>query len=673
MELQFQAILDALNNFTNPEMWLIIAIGVVIGLVFGVIPGISGMLAITLMLPFIWVLTPMQALPLMMTILAIQFMGGAISAILLNLPGTPGSSATLIDGFPMTQRGEGGRALGAAQTASGLGNILTALVALAVIPLILQVIYAIHNADMVFIILLGITFIGVLASGSMVKGLLSGILGLMISFIGFQQATGADRFNFGILYLYDGIPLIPLMLGLFAIPEMVALATRGGTIAKTQTVIKGAADVMRGVKDVFTHWPLVLRSQLIGFFLGAIPGVGASPATFIAYGQAKQTSKHPETFGKGNVEGVIAVESANNAVESGALLTTLALGIPGSPVMALLLGAMTMQGLFPGPQMLTKNLDLSLTLIWIIAISGVIGVLICLPIAPYLSKIAYIPGAILVPIVLVLALTGAFGYNKLYEDVVMAVIFGIVGLMMRRFDFNRPALLLGYILGSLFEKYFFIAFKVDGPLFFVRPISLGIIFTIIAVIVYGAIRDAKIRRRTQPAAATGTAMESEITIPKRLGGSAYFYIVSLVFVLFLVLWSIFGMQWGYQSKLLPIVIGSICALIAAMGLYNEIRNARRGQRPGPEEEKSQLAMAKEPWHGYLRNMLWVVGFLTGIFFLGYLISIPLFVLFYMKRLGAGWLTAIISAVLATGFLYTMFEVFLDLELYRGLFLTWFGF
>ena len=181
MELQFQAILDALNNFTNPEMWLIIAIGVAIGLVFGVIPGISGMLAITLMLPFIWVLTPMQALPLMMTILAIQFMGGAISAILLNLPGTPGSSATLIDGFPMTQRGEGGRALGAAQAASGLGNILTALVALAVIPLILHVIYALRNADMVFIILLGITFIGVLASGSIIKGLLSGVLGIMIT------------------------------------------------------------------------------------------------------------------------------------------------------------------------------------------------------------------------------------------------------------------------------------------------------------------------------------------------------------------------------------------------------------------------------------------------------------------------------------------------------------
>ena len=179
-----------------------------------------------------------------------------------------------------------------------MGNVLTAFVALAVIPLIMPMVMALRSADMVFIILLGITFIGVLATGSMVKGLLSGGIGLMISFIGFQPATGAERFIFGSPYLYDGIGLIPLLLGLFAIPEMVALATRGGTIARTQAVIKGTADVWRGVMDVFRHKLLVMRSQFIGFIAGAIPGVGASPATFIAYGQAKTTSKHPETFGQ---------------------------------------------------------------------------------------------------------------------------------------------------------------------------------------------------------------------------------------------------------------------------------------------------------------------------------------------------------------------------------------
>jgi len=661
--MQFGAILSALQNFASLELWLFIGLGTVIGLIFGLIPGISGMLAITLMLPFIFVMTPMQALPLMMTIMAIQFMGGAISAILLNLPGTPGSSATLIDGFPMTQKGEGGRALGAAQMASGLGNVLTAFVALLVIPLILPMIVALRSADMVFIILLGITFIGILATGSMIKGLLSGCVGLMISFIGFQPTSGADRFIFNSPYLYDGIALIPLLLGLFALPEMVALAARGGTIARTQTVIKGSADVLRGVKDVLIHWPLVLRSQLIGFIAGAIPGVGASPATFIAYGQAKATSKHKETFGKGNVEGVIAVESANNACESGALLTTLALGIPGSPIMALMLGAITMLGLVPGPQMLTQNLDLSITLIWVIAVSGVIGVAICLPLAPHLSRVAFIPGHILVPIVLVLALTGAYGYHRLYNDVLVALIFGVVGLAMRRFDFNRPALLLGFILGPIFEKFFFIALKADGPLFFVRPISLALIAITIAVIAFGPIKDIIRHRR----GVSESPKRAEHGL--KLGGNGYIYIILVAISLFVLVWSFTEIP-TFQSRLLPVAIGGIILLLAAIGLRHELLY---GDKPESHGEKDTSFMAQETWRGYVVNLSWVAGFLLAIYLVGYLISIPLFVLFYMKRLGARWLTSIISTVLATSSIYVMFEIFLDLELYRGLFLMWLGY
>ncbi|MFH0913902.1 MAG: tripartite tricarboxylate transporter permease, partial [Chloroflexota bacterium] len=214
-----------------------------------------------------------------------------------------------------------------------------------------------------------------------------------------------------------------------------------------------------------------------------------------AYAQAKQLSKHPETFGKGNVEGVIAPESANNACESGALLTTLALGIPGSPIMALLLGAMTMLGLLPGPEMLTKNLSLSLTMIWIIAISGVIGVVVCLPLAPYFSRVANIPGRILAPLILVLALGGAFAYKRSFDDVIVAVICGALGFIMRRYDYNRAALLLGFILGSLFEKFFFIALKTAGPFFFMRPISLALALIIVAVLVYGPLKGIWQRRR----------------------------------------------------------------------------------------------------------------------------------------------------------------------------------
>lgn len=493
--VDFLAIFRALGNFTNPELWLAMSLGITLGLIFGVVPGISGMLALVLILPFVFTMKPMVALPLMMSILATHYLGGAITAILLNVPGTAGNSATLLDGFPMSQRGEGGRALGAAQASAGLAHALTALVALIIIPLIIPMLRAIRSADMVFIILMGLVFIGALSGGSMIRGLISGGLGLMIAFIGFQPTTGADRFTFGTLYLYDGVPLVPLMLGLFAIPEMVALATRGGTIARAKTLIKGRADVRRGVMDVFRHKSLVLRSQLIGFIVGIVPAAGPTPAAFISYANAKQTSKDPKSFGKGNIEGVIAAESANNACEAGDLLTTLALGIPGSPAMPLLLGAITMLGLVPGPEMLTKHLDLSLTLMWSIGFAGMIGAVICFLAAPSLSKVAFIPGRILVPLVLVLALAGAFAYHKEFNDVIMTVIFGGVGFVMRRFDYNRAAMLLGFVLGYVFEKYLFIALKVGGPLFFMRPISLTLIAIIIFTVAYGPVKSAIKRRR----------------------------------------------------------------------------------------------------------------------------------------------------------------------------------
>lgn len=470
--------------------------GAVIGLIFGVIPGIGAMLAMTLILPFVFTMTPEQALPLMVAISSTSAGGGAIAAILLNVPGVPGSAATVIDGFPMTRKGEASRALGAALLSCGAGSVFSGLVALAMIPLVLPMIMALRMGDMVFLILLGITFIAVLGEGSMLKGLISGGLGLLISFIGWQAVTAVSRFTFGSLYLYDGIPLVPIAVGLFAVPEMIALATRGGRLAQAGAVFKGMGDVWLGMKDVVHHWTLVLRSSIIGYICGIVPGVGASIACFIAYGQAKQTSKHPERFGTGTVEGVIAPESANDAKEGGALLTTLALGIPGSAVMALLLGAFLLLGLVPGPEMVTKHLDLSLTLILVIIVASVIGeVFIALPLAPLLSRIAFIPGRVLAPLVLIISFLGAYIYQQQFEDVIVVLIFGALGLFMRRYDYNRPALFLGYILGSLFEKYLFIALSLAGPLFFLRPISLALILAIFASIGFGPIKNWLRRRR----------------------------------------------------------------------------------------------------------------------------------------------------------------------------------
>lgn len=482
------AFVQALQGFLHPGIWWYMFLGTAMGLIFGVIPGLTGIIAMSLLLPFVFRMTPDQALPVFVAIGATAYTGGSITAVLLNVPGTSANAATLLDGFPMTQKGQGARALGAALGASGMGGIISVIFALVMVPIVLPLIYAIHSAEMVLLILMGISFIAVVSKGSMLKGLIAGAIGIVISLVGLHVISGTLRFAFGTVYLTEGLPLIPIVLGLFAVPEMIFLATGGGTLAQTRDVTLSARGVIEGVKDVFRHWGLWLRSSIIGYIVGVIPGVGAGTAIWVAYGQAKQTSKHPEKFGTGIVEGVIAPESSNNAKEGGALLTTLALGIPGSADMVVFLGALITLGIRPGPDMLTTYLPLSMSLLQVLFITSLLGAAICLVAAPYMARIATIPARILVPIVAVVIFIGTFANEGRIQDLITLLIFSVIGLAMVKYDFSRPALVLGFVLGNLFEKYLSLALNTDGPLFFTRPISLVIIFIIIGLFLYDPIR-----------------------------------------------------------------------------------------------------------------------------------------------------------------------------------------
>jgi putative tricarboxylic transport membrane protein len=495
------AFVDGLRYFGDPGFILYLFGGVITGLIFGIVPGIGGLQAVALFLPFTYNMLPFHALPFMVATNAVSYTGGSITAVLLNVPGQETNAATMLDGYPMTQKGEGGRALGAALMSSGLGGMFTVLVALAMVPMVLPVVMNVMSADMVFMILLGLAFIGILTTGSRIKGLISGGLGLIISFIGYQSVTAVPRFTFGTSYIYDGIGLVPMALGIFAIPEALALAVQGGTIQqRKEVVLHGMREVWQGAMDVIRHWWLFIRSAIIGYIIGVVPGIGAIAASFIAYGQAKQTSKHPEKFGTGIVEGVIAPETANNASAAGALLTTLALGIPGSAPMAIFLGGLMMVGIVPGPEVLTKHLDLSLNLIVVIFVANLIGTALCFWLAPQLVKIAWIPARVLTPLVMVVALVAVYAFKENFYDVIVMLICGVLGLLMRKFGYNRPTLFLGFILGMLFEKFLFISLKAGGPLFFMRPISLTLIALIIILFAYGPIRNALRRKKGGQAA-----------------------------------------------------------------------------------------------------------------------------------------------------------------------------
>ncbi|MEW6674016.1 MAG: tripartite tricarboxylate transporter permease [Thermodesulfobacteriota bacterium] len=487
--MMMDAFLKGLEMLLHPAIWYYIVAGTVIGLVFGSIPGLSSIVAMSLLLPFVFLMKPEAAFPLFLAICMNSSTGGSICAVLLNVPGTSTNVATLIDGFPMTQKGEGARALGAALTASGMGGLISIVFALIMFPVVMPLVFSLRSADMVFLILMGISCVAVLSKGSMLKGLISGGVGLILAFVGLQAVTGVPRFNFGSTYLIEGIPRMPLFLGLFALPEMIAVVAEGGKLVRRSEVVLSVRGVLEGVKDVFRHWGLWLQSSFIGYIIGVIPGVGGATAIFVAYGYAKQFSKHPERYGTGIVEGVIAPEAANNAKDGGALLTTLAMGIPGSNEMVLFLGAMMVLGIRPGPEMVTVRLPMSLNLMQVTLASALIGGFICLLVAPYLAKVASTPARFLVPFVTVVIFIGAFSAEGRFIDLVTLIVFGLLGLAMRHFGYNRPALILGVILGELFEKYLFIAYETDGSLFFMRPISLGIIFINVILIAIEPIRN----------------------------------------------------------------------------------------------------------------------------------------------------------------------------------------
>ncbi|MFH1490483.1 MAG: tripartite tricarboxylate transporter permease, partial [Pseudomonadota bacterium] len=430
---------------------------------------------------------------LLLAISAVSTTGGSITAILMNIPGTGPSAATLIDGFPMTKKGEAGRAFGALLCAATTGGVLGVCLALAAIPVVRPVVMTFGSPEMFFLILMGISFLAILGKGSAVKGMISGLLGLFISLIGYQHSTGIDRFGFDDDFLLLGLKLVPVVLGLFAGAELLDMAVSGKPILPRDTAKTGKAlrrQIWQGARDVFRHWWLWLRSCIFGYIIGLIPGIGGDTAVFVAYAQAKQTSKYPDKFGTGVVEGVIAPESASNAKEGGALLTTLALGMPGSASMALLIGALLLQGVIPGPEMLRDDMALTFTLLWGLALANIIGGVICYFLAGYLNltRVVTIAPVYMVPAILTLVFVGAYVYDKNLGDIVVAVIFTFVGIIMKKFGYNRPALLLGFILGKYFEEYFWLSIQTRGYLFFLRPACLIIIALTVGLYVMEPIR-----------------------------------------------------------------------------------------------------------------------------------------------------------------------------------------
>src|SRR5882672_6632145 len=452
----------ALTELLEPSRLGILFLGVVIGLAIGVLPGLNGIVGLAMLIPFTYGMDHYKAFALLLGMAAVITSSDFITAVLFGVPGHVGAAATVIDGHAMARKGEAGRAFGAGFTASLIGGLVGAFIMALCIPILRPVMLSIGSPELLALVLFGMSMVATLSGRAPLKGLTAAGIGLMISMIGSRSQSGTLRWTFDWLYLWDGVPLVPATLGIFALPELCELAVARKRIAGDNKPDISLSNQWQGVRDCFTHWWLVLRCAVLGTALGAIPGIGSAVIDWIAYGYAQRTEKNPQTFGTGDVRGVIAPESSNNAKEGGHLVPTIAFGVPAGASMAILLGAFLMHGLTPGPEMLTKQLDVTYTIVWSLTLAHVIGAVICLFACPWLARISTVRPEILLPIVLSLVFVAAYEGSHDWGDLYSLMTFGVLGWIMKRLAWPRPPLVVGLVIGAIFERYLYISTSLYG-------------------------------------------------------------------------------------------------------------------------------------------------------------------------------------------------------------------
>jgi putative tricarboxylic transport membrane protein len=494
-----ESLLDGLLLMLQPLNLLYLTIGMAIGLVIGFLPGLGGLATLALLTPLIVGMDPAPGLAFILGAYGAVSFGGSITAILFNTPGTGEQAVTTFDGYPMARRGEGARALGVSAAASAFGGLFGVIILVLAIPVALQLITYLRPPEIFMLGIIGVMVMGVSNARTRTKGVVSGALGLMLSFIGLDPVTGISRMTFGNLELNSGLGITAMTMGLFAVSEMIALYTRGKTIAESGSSSKGSgakgSRVIDGVVDVIRNWKLVIQSGFVGALSGVVPGLGGTVAMYASYGIAKKQSKDPDSFGKGNPKGVLAPEAANNAKEGGSFVPTLAFGIPGSSGMALVIGILLIMGFVPGPSMIANHLDIVFFIAWIMALSNILSSVMGLAMAPGLAKLAFVRPQLLAPALIAVALLGSYIDTRLMSSVVIALVFGVVGYIFKAMGYSNAGLILGFVLGPVIDQNLGLTVQIYGPEFVLRPITGGLMLLVIIFSAWGPVKGHRLRRK----------------------------------------------------------------------------------------------------------------------------------------------------------------------------------
>ncbi len=473
--------------FSSASPWLVVVPGILIGLVFGAIPGLQISMAMAIFLPMTLYLDFMQAMLFLTAIFTGGSFGGSIPAILMNIPGTSSAIATAFDGYPMSRKGEHNLALGVALGASCIGVIVGYSILFLLIGPISEIVLKVGPAEMSVVILWGITLIGSLSSGSLLKGVISGLFGLLVGTIGYSEA-GVARGTMGSAYLLDGVPVIPAMIGMFAASELFRLVRTRYLVEDSAARKVSVRVIFSGFRMAFSSPWIVLRGSLIGVFVGAVPGVGSSVANLLSYMITKKSDPDPDSFGKGNPSGVIASEAANSTSEAGSMATLLALGIPGGGATAVMLAAFAMHNITGGPQFIREQTDVVYAIIFANFGQAFLLIALGLILIPLLANVVKVPMNYLVPTVLAMAVFGAFGLTGDLSGPITVLVFSVIGWIFKRFDYSVPAAVIGILLGGMAEDSIIYSYQISGgqwSYLLERPVTI-IILVLLAVSLFGS-------------------------------------------------------------------------------------------------------------------------------------------------------------------------------------------
>lgn len=630
MELSLlEVAFNALGVMLEPERLMYLGLGTVLGLAIGIMPGIGGVAGLALLLPFTFSLDAYSAFAFMLGLGAVTSTSDTIPAVLFGVPGTSASQATVIDGHSMAKKGEAGRALSAAYAASLIGGLWGALLLGLTIPILRPIMLNINSPELLAFSIFGLSMVSALSGSMPLRGLAMAGFGVSLAMVGGDPVSGQQRWTFDTLYLYDDLPLLPVALGLFALPELADIAIKRMAISKS-TKYNLRDGMMMGLKDVLKNWLLVAKCGSLGAFIGAIPGLGSAVVDWFAYGYAAKTCKGAsETFGKGDVRGVIAPESANNAKEGGSLVPTIAFGVPGSASMALLLGGFMIHGLVPGKAMVTTNIEVTYAMVWSIALANILGAGLCFAFSGQFAKIATLRYTLVIPGVICIMMVGAFQASADWGDLFVLLIFGSVGWIMKHMRWPRPPLILGFVLGGIIEDYMRISYQLYEWGWVLRPVC--------AVMLIAAALSL-----TQPLLSKVLVKRERLALPRfsapvftKGDGFSFAFIAVLVWMI----WR--SLSWQDDAQGPPqVIVGVTLALVVISLLWAALtRRHSDGKQGAILDLVADMGELTRPMVNLraLQFLTWLGAFVAVWAIAGILVSALCFVVFYMRiQAGESW-------------------------------------